>query len=783
MAIDPQTPILIGVGQTVSHWKAGDAQNAVKTAPSAISLAVEASKAALEDTGAADKIAAAIDAIAMVRTNADNIAGTNQPFGKATNPPASIAAGLGLAPKRKIYSTVGGDQPQFLVNEFAEEIFAGRTKAALLTGAEATAAFKEAKRARLQLDWTDDQGVDFEDRGLGKRQLNDYEIANGVGFPTWVYPLFENALRVRWGSTAEEHRQTISELWSGFSKVAANNPYSQFPVERSVEFLSERSRENYHVSGPYNKWDVAQDAVNQAATVILTSVATAQELGVPENKWIYLHGYGQASDKLVSERADLSRSQAMELVLDRALKSSGKTKNDISVYDLYSCFPCAVLIAAEAIGVDFREQPLTVTGGLPFFGGPGNNYSMHGLASMAEILREKPGEFGLVLANGGFLTKEAAGVYSTTPKDDWAPISSKDLQETIDNSHSPKLLNESGEAEIETYTVGYIKGRPTYGYAVCKKGEDRIIAKLPRGHVASMRALAAKDHTGAVINIEGTERGNVIRPAGIGTPANSGPIARNFEFAKVERNGHLLEVTLNRPENMNALHGPAHYELHEIWDEFERDQDLWVGIITGAGERAFCSGNDLKNTNQGGDMSTPRSGFAGFCSRYDRTKPVIAAVNGVAMGGGMEIALACDLIVAEEGARFALPEVKVGLFAGAGGVQRLTRQIDRKQAMDLILTGRHIFAEEAKSLGIVNEVCPDGQALTAARAYAETILANSPSAIRASKRVLNQLDGIESIKEGIDLSGPEFGKLLRTKDAKEGVAAFVEKRAPNWRNE
>ena len=182
----------------------------------------------------------------------------------------------------------------------------------------------------------------------------------------------------------------------------------------------------------------------------------------------------------------------------------------------------------------------------------------------------------------------------------------------------------------------------------------------------------------------------------------------NYEFLTTEANGHVLEVTINRPDVMNALHPPSHAEFDEVWNEFSQNEDLWVGIVTGAGDRAFSAGNDLKYQASGGDrsMGMPSTGFAGLTSRFDLNKPIIAAVNGVSMGGGFEIALACDLIIASDNARFALPEPKVGLAALAGGMQRLPRQIGMKNAMGMMLTGRHVGAEEAKELGIVNEVVP-----------------------------------------------------------------------------
>ena len=179
----------------------------------------------------------------------------------------------------------------------------------------------------------------------------------------------------------------------------------------------------------------------------------------------------------------------------------------------------------------------------------------------------------------------------------------------------------------------------------------------------------------------------------------------------------------------------------------------------------------------------PTSGFAGLCTRSNREKPVIAAVNGVAMGGGLEIVLACDLAIADPAASFALPEVKVGLFAAAGGVQRLTRQIGEKAAMELILTGRKIGAEEASSLGLVNSISDPGDVMAAARALAKTITENSPTSIRASKRVLNAVDALGNWDKALELSQAEIMTLLKSKDAREGVTAFAQKRAPKWVNE
>ena len=253
------------------------------------------------------------------------------------------------------------------------------------------------------------------------------------------------------------------------------------------------------------------------------------------------------------------------------------------------------------------------------------------------------------------------------------------------------------------------------------------------------------------------------------------------EFCTSERDGRVLTVTINRPEVMNALHPPANLEMSEVFDEFERDPELWVAILTGAGDRAFSAGNDLKYTARGGDRSMmPKTGFGGLTSRFKNAKPVIAAVNGIAMGGGFEIALACDLIIASENAIFALPEPRGGLAALAGGLHRLPRQIGLKQAMGMILTGKRVDAHEAVRLGIANEVVARDQLMKTARRWADEILECAPLSVRASKQSI--LDGLNfaSVEEAMAAHYDEVHGMIRSQDFIEGPRAFAEKRKPNW---
>jgi len=254
------------------------------------------------------------------------------------------------------------------------------------------------------------------------------------------------------------------------------------------------------------------------------------------------------------------------------------------------------------------------------------------------------------------------------------------------------------------------------------------------------------------------------------------------EFCEVERGGRILTVTIDRPEVMNSLHPPANFELEKVFDEFEADEDLWVAIITGRGDRAFSAGNDLKFQAQAGaKMEVPRTGFGGLTARYDNVKPVIAAVNGVAMGGGFEIALACDLIVASENATFALPEPRVGLAALAGGMHRLPRQIPLKHAMGMLLTGRRVPAEEGLRMGFVNEIVPRGEALAGARAWAEQILECAPLSVRATKQ--SAYAGLDqpSLEAACSARYEQVAAMLRSEDFREGPRAFAEKRDPVWK--
>lgn len=255
-----------------------------------------------------------------------------------------------------------------------------------------------------------------------------------------------------------------------------------------------------------------------------------------------------------------------------------------------------------------------------------------------------------------------------------------------------------------------------------------------------------------------------------------------YQFVTYEKRGRIAIVTFNRPERMNALHPPCHAELDEIWNDFERDPALWVAILTGAGDKAFSAGNDLRYTAEHGieKIHAPDSGFGGITSRTTCWKPIIAAVNGYALGGGFEMALACDIIVAADHARVGLPEVRVGLMPGAGGVHRLPRMIPQKIAIGHILTGRHMTAQEALRWGVVNEVVPLAELMPTALRWANEILEGAPLSVRAAKQAAMMGLG-HPLEAALAMNFTEVLRMRRSEDTVEGPRAFAEKRKPNWK--
>ncbi|WP_067656537.1 acetyl-CoA acetyltransferase [Nocardia harenae] len=789
-SIDARTPIVVGVGQAGERIDDADYR-----ALSPIDLAVAAAEAAIADTGADPRsVIAAIDTVACTRQFENSTPMAPAPLGKSTKFPLSVSNRLGAAPRRAVLEVAGGQSPQHLLNEFVDTIHAAAAEVVLLAGAEAISTIRHLTGSDAAPDFGDDPADPddrYEDRGFGLAGLTTMEqAAHGLVSAPAQYALLENARRAARGESREKYTAAMGALFAPFTEVAATNPLSAAPERHSAEELVTVTERNRMIADPYPRFLVARDQVNQGAAVVLMSVGAARRLGIDERKWVFLHGRADLRERNLLERADFGTAPAAVAAVRHALAVAGLDIDRINFFDFYSCFPIAVSNITEPLGLSPDDpRGLTVTGGLPFFGGAGNNYSMHAIAEAVPRVRAEPGSYALVSANGGVLSKTSVGIYSTTPaelrRDDSAA-----LQREIDALDSPShVAHPDGWATIETYTVVHGRGGLRTGIVIgrLEDGDGRFLAQVAPEDDALLELLeTAEQPIGQRVHVTALGYGNRLT----GTAetarelfAKGAPALReNYEFVKVRRDGHLLEVTINRPEARNSLHPPAHEELDSVFDAFFADRDLWVAIITGEGAQAFCAGNDLVYGAGGKQVYIPLNGFAGLTSRKNMTKPVIAAVNGFAMGGGFEIALACHLVVADETAKFALSEVKVGLVAGAGGAIRLPRSVPPKVATELILTGRRIGAQEARELGVVNRVAPPGAAMTAARALADEILTGSPTSVRLSLALMEQTQGIADTVEAVTAPNDVIDELMTSADAIEGMVAFAMKRTPQWKN-
>lgn len=496
------TPILVGAGQCTQR----DLSEPTRLL-SPIGLAAEAARRAFVDAGLNPLLSNQLDVLAVVRMFEHSVgdrAMWPNPFGSTNNVPWSVARRLGLQPREAIYAEVGGQSPQRLVNRLAERVHAGDVRLALLTGAEAIATIRHGMRHGLTFDWREDIPGAFEDRWPGVPFVSPYEQRHGIAWPIHVYAMFEQVRRHARGLSLAACREDLARLFAPFSAVAARHPHAQFPVAHPVEFLQSPSAGNYALCEPYTRWMVAQDGVNQGAALLVTSVGTARELGIPESRWVYLRGYADVDDVQVLKRQNLAASQAQNLAVRLALDSSAVGIEAVRYLDFYSCFPIAVSSIAEPLGLPLDgSRALTLTGGLPFFGGPGNNYSMHAIATMVERLRADRTALGLVVANGGYLSKHSAAVYSGEPPAQWQPVSSASLQQDAKQDTGIRIDEQGvGPATIEAPAAIYAKGAPADGFVIARLADGaRCMARVKPGDAASLACLFEERVIGRPITV------------------------------------------------------------------------------------------------------------------------------------------------------------------------------------------------------------------------------------------------------------------------------------------
>ena len=399
MALDPRTPVLIGAGQ-VTH-RAEGLDDALEPA-ALMALAVE--------RAAADASLASVPA-------ADSVRVVSLWSWRYRDPAHFVAERLGLTPRETVLTTPGGNSPQSLVNLTAAEIQRGELDLAILAGGEAWRTRTRARRADAVLSWpklpegaepTRVVGSDF-------TMSSPAELSRGLALPVQIYPMFETALRAAAGRPIDEHQRAVSELWAGFSEVAAGNPYAWIQEAKSAEEIRTPGPDNRMVGLPYPKYMNSNNDVDQGAALLMCSVERARSLGVPDERWVFIHAGAECHEHpFVSNRWSFAETPAIRAGGRVVLELAGVGIDDVEIIDLYSCFPSAVQLGAASLGLGCDRQ-LTRTGGLSFAGGPWNSYVMHAIATVMADLRERPGALGLVWANGGFVTKHSFGIYGTDP--------------------------------------------------------------------------------------------------------------------------------------------------------------------------------------------------------------------------------------------------------------------------------------------------------------------------------------------------------------------------------
>ena len=438
MSLDPRTPVIVGVGQQVQ--RVDDPLQALAPAP----FIAQAVRAAAADAGLSST------------PDVDSLRVVGFLSWKYRDPARFVAQELGISTRETVITSMGGNSPQSLVNATALEIQSGAFDLVVLCGGETSRTRKRARTANIELPWPTVSDDVTASRVMGEELVmnHEFEISRQIVAPVQIYPIFESALRARAGRSIPEHNRRIGELWSRFSAVAAENPYAWIRTAMTPEEILTPSSHNRMIGLPYTKVMNSNNDVDQSAAIIMCSVDKARSLGIPSDRWVFpVSGTDCHEHKYVSHRHMFHETPAIRLGGRLALELAETSIDDIDIIDLYSCFPSAVQLGAASLGLSLDRQ-LTRTGGLSFAGGPWNNYVMHAIATVVGELRARPGEKALIWANGGYATKHAFGVYSTTPPD--KGFRHLNPQNEIDQLPRRDVLDvgaSKGPGTIEGYTV------------------------------------------------------------------------------------------------------------------------------------------------------------------------------------------------------------------------------------------------------------------------------------------------------------------------------------------
>ncbi|MEW6077275.1 MAG: acetyl-CoA acetyltransferase [Thermodesulfobacteriota bacterium] len=480
------TPVIIGVGQITEKDVPPD------KARSPLELMLDAVKLAAGDAGIAEAILKTADHVMVTTMFTDD---------GMSNPAGCLADAINAGPAVCVMSGFGGTSPQCMLAHAAGLIADGKARLVVMAGAEAQRTKLDAGRLGLKLNWGVETNREtpalFSTVGPADGATNS-EHAHSLSVPPYVYPLFENALRKYYNRSLHDHLLAVGRLMSRFSAVAAANPLAWFPQFRTPEEIITVSPANRNTALPYTKLMNSMLMVNQSAALIVTSAGEAKRLGVGGDKPVYLHGYAEAHDHWhVLTRENYYSSPAVRAIGDRVFSDTGLTPDGIDYFDIYSCFPSSIQITRDMLGLSpDADRDLTVTGGLPYFGGPGNNYVMHAIARMVEVLRARPGSRGLVTGNSFYLTKHCAAVYSTAPVvgTPWREDFDR-CQRTVDDRLMPEAAEDpTGTGLIETYTVTFNqRNEPDSGIIIGRTEDGRRFAAFTPKDPDLLAAMTRED--------------------------------------------------------------------------------------------------------------------------------------------------------------------------------------------------------------------------------------------------------------------------------------------------
>jgi acetyl-CoA C-acetyltransferase len=489
--VDPRTPVIVGIGQVTQLRGSGTA--------SPLELMTDAARMATDDAGPnGASLLRRVQSVGLVDVFSWPV----------PDPGALLAAELGISPRETVRTVIGGNSPVALLGDAAARIADGELDVALLGGGEAGVAHRDQMLKGIDPGWPTQPDGTAPARVVGtdRPPSHDAELAAGLLAPVLVYPLFEHRLRHAAGRTSTEQREWIASWWARYSDVSAAHPQGWTREALTPEQIATPSDANRLIADPYPRTMNANIAVDQAAMLLVTSAGAAEAAGIPRDRWVFVHATAAASDHwFVGERERLDRSPAISACGDAIFGHTATNADDVALVDLYSCFPCAVQVGATELGfrVDDPGRPLTVTGGLAFFGGPANNYVTHSIATLVDRARERPDDLALASAVGWYLTKHGLAMLSATPPE--RPFAHHDVQQAVDTQ--PKRTIEAaatGPRTVESFTVAYDRdGVGTVGIVAAHDGGDRRAFGRTEDR-ATIDRLLAVDPIGGATEMDGT---------------------------------------------------------------------------------------------------------------------------------------------------------------------------------------------------------------------------------------------------------------------------------------